>query len=168
MNTQRLWWGMAVGGGIVVTVLSFSLRNVGTVLGKNDGGKSLSREFSLAGIVSDHRRDEIKRDPFYGDKLGYTTPNKSTAPRKISAPPPTVSTAGFVEAIPQEAATIKYIGYLLRDGRTHALVLFAGEPLVVAIGNPVGGRFMVKRIEQDALYLLGQGSGETRVELSGE
>jgi len=166
MNKQRTLWGVATGGAIALVVLGFSLRDADTVIGKSDGGKSQPRDVASLGLATANPHDDIKRDPFYGEKPVRAAPRNPTLPRQSSAPP--TAPAAFVDALPQEAATIKYIGYLLRDGRTHALVLFAGEPMVVAVGNQVGGRYSVKRIEQEALFLQGQGGGEARVELSGE
>lgn len=78
---------------------------------------------------------------------------------KASAPPPKPPEELEREAAQAELAQFRCVGVAFRGGRAQAFLVKGGETFLVSPGDKVGNRFIVDKIEADAVTLQDPGSG---------
>jgi len=93
---------------------------------------------------------------------------KAPPPKKPPEPPPKSAEELAREAAQAEYATIRCLAVVFRDGRGQALMSVGPLSFHVAVGEKVGNRFVVNKIESDGVRIEDAATGVGgKISLSG-
>lgn len=109
-------------------------------------------EFEVLGIPED-LLPPFSRDIFHPNKSVSATPRLKAAPVVVQSAPVKSPEELARESAQAEFSQIRCVGVSVRNDRTQAYVINAGEPFLISNGDKVGSRFVVEKIVPDGVYL---------------